>query len=155
MLAVEHRARIVGMPKHETEASRIVESQHAVAEQEVDVIVHLHALGRRHQAQRPGHAEMDDQRAAPLADRGSHAADQNELSPSRDGLDRHAGERRRKSRRDRATQARVPDDDRVDAAPDDAGGDAANGHFDFRQFRHPLFQGPEKSGTPVACAYAS
>jgi hypothetical protein len=117
------------VPEHGAEAARVVEPQHAVGEDQVDVVVRAQRRVAARPGDRAGHAEVHHQ--PPVVER-----EQQVLAAALDRAQRAAGEPRVQVLGDRPAQRGRAQHDRLDDAPRRGRGEARSDHFDLGEFGH-------------------
>lgn len=117
------------MPEHRAEAPRVGQAHQLLAELKVEMIMFLRRVCGGQDAQMPGHAEMNDQRAVPEVNQqvfAAPASGQNAL-PDQQVL---------QTKGKRPAQATASLDHASDFVAFEMGRDASAGDFDFGQFWH-------------------
>jgi len=122
------RVHRVLRPQHGAETPRVAQPQHAIAEDEIEVIVLFRRRPRRQHTQAPGHAQVQDEVAIA-------AVDEQVLASPLDAA--HLAPREQANRvRHRPAQPRLPDFDARNHAAGEMRREAAARDFDFREFGH-------------------
>ena len=130
---------VAGVPGDEAEAARIPVAEQPIGQDEVYVVVALRWGARRDETQAAGHAEVDDQRAAPgRAGSVAAAVDQQVFGTAADGIDRAAAKEGVQPGVEFDPQPRAARDRAEQLASFQQRGDAQAADFDLGEFRHVL-----------------
>ena len=123
-------ARIFSSPKQAAKAAGVVIAEaEAAGEDEVVMIVLAGRAGGGSDAETPGHAEMDEQRARP-------GPEQQVFAAPGETLQRLPGQEVRQCGRNGPAEPGFPDEQPLDGLPFQVRTDATQGGFDFGEFRH-------------------
>jgi len=118
-----------GMPQHRAEAPRIVQAQHRLLEDPLDVVMLAQEFAWGDAAQRPRHAQVHDLGAV-------FEAQQQILAAARALQHGAAADQRGQVGQDGPAHAGFVDDQPRQRPAGDDGVDSSTRGFDFRQFRH-------------------